>query len=232
MLEFLRSWIINIVTISIILILFEIIVPSGKIKKIITLVSGFVLLIAVVNPFLALKNKGFELSETAMSDSFYIDKKEIENSSKLLEDTQMKQISSVYKRKLTARIEEETGKIEGVTGAKAMVEINEDFTSDRFGEITKVTVELKKGKDDKGTARIEPVISVKKIDITAPFINKEGKSKNDNLKDNNSKDNNSNDSKDKLKIADPEDKRLTELVKQSLNKSLEISRDSIEVTIT
>lgn len=59
MLEFLRSWIINIVTISLILILFEIIVPSGKIKKIITLVSGFVLLIAVVNPFLQLKKQQF-----------------------------------------------------------------------------------------------------------------------------------------------------------------------------
>ncbi len=217
MLEFLRSWIVNIVTISIILILFEIIVPSGKIKKIITLVSGFVLLIAVVNPFLSLKNRGFELSETAMSDSFYIDKKEVETSSKLLEETQMKQISSVYKKKLAARIEEETRKIEGVTEANAIVEINEDFKSDRFGEITKVTVEMKKGKDAKGVANIEPVVSVEKIDITAPFKNKNGKEK---------------DSKEKLKIVDPEDKRLTELVKQTLNKSLEISRDSIEVTIS
>lgn len=217
MLEFLRSWIVNIVTISIILILFEIIVPSGKIKKIITLVSGFVLLIAVVNPFLSLKNRGFELSETAMSDSFYIDKKEVETSSKLLEETQMKQISSVYKKKLAARIEEETRKIEGVTEANAIVEINEDFKSDRFGEITKVTVEMKKGKDVKGVASIEPVVSVEKIDITAPFKNKNAKEK---------------DSKEKLKIVDPEDKRLTELVKQTLNKSLEISRDSIEVTIS
>ncbi len=217
MLEFLRSWIVNIVTISIILILFEIIVPSGKIKKIITLVSGFVLLIAVVNPFLSLKNRGFELSETAMSDSFYIDKKEVETSSKLLEETQMKQISSVYKKKLAARIEEETRKIEGVTEANAIVEINEDFKSDRFGEITKVTVEMKKGKDAKGVASIEPVVSVEKIDITAPFQNKNGKEK---------------DSKEKLKIVDPEDKRLTELVKQTLNKSLEISRDSIEVSIS
>ncbi len=217
MLEFLRSWIVNIVTISIILILFEIIVPSGKIKKIITLVSGFVLLIAVVNPFLSLKNRGFELSETAMSDSFYIDKKEVETSSKLLEETQMKQISSVYKKKLAARIEEETRKIEGVTEANAIVEINEDFKSDRFGEITKVTVEMKKGKDAKGVASIEPVVSVEKIDITAPFKNKNGKEK---------------DSKEKLKVVDPEDKRLIELVKQTLNKSLEISRDSIEVSIS
>lgn len=224
MLEFLRSWIINIVTISIILILFEIIVPSGKIKKIITLVSGFVLLIAVINPFLSLKNQGFDkLSETAMSDSFYIDRKEVETSSKLLEETQMKQITEVYKKKLAARVEEETNKIEGVTCKKAEIEINEDNKSEKFGEITKITVELKKGKSDKEAAQIEPVISVEKIDINTPFVNKIGNEKDKkNTKDNTNK----------LKIMAPDDKRLAELVKQSLNKTLEVSRDSIEVNFT
>ena len=92
MLDFLKDWIINIVTISLILILFEMIIPTGKIKKIINLVSGFILLIVIINPFIELKNQNYRLSETTISDSFYIDKKEVENSSKFLKENQIKQI--------------------------------------------------------------------------------------------------------------------------------------------
>ncbi len=214
MLEFLRSWIINIVTISLILILFEIIVPSGKIKKIITLVSGFVLLIAVVNPFLQLKNSNFDLSEAVQADSFYIDQKEVENSSKLLEETQARQIAEVYKKKLALRIEEEAGKLEGVSVTKTTVEINEDYNSEKFGEITKISVELKKASKEKDKKTIEPVVTVEKIDINAGLNKKKEKEK------------------EGLKFVDPEDKRLAELVKQNLNKSLEVNKESIEVTIT
>ncbi|OPX43444.1 stage III sporulation protein SpoIIIAF [Ruminiclostridium hungatei] len=218
MLEFMRHWIINIVTISIILILFEIVVPSGKIKKIITLVSGFILLIAVVNPLIKLKDKSFDLNEAMLSDSYYIDRKEVETGSRLLEETQARQISTVYKRKLTTRIEEETNRLEGVNGSKALVVINEDFKSEKFGEITKISVEIKKAKSRAGASKIEPVATVERIDIKAQSGDKEEKGKD---KD-----------KDNLKFVDPEDKRLTELVKQNLNKSLEISKDNIEVTIT
>ncbi len=214
MLEFLRSWIINIVTISLILILFEIIVPSGKIKKIITLVSGFVLLIAVVNPFLQLKNGNFDLGEAVQADSLYIDRKEVENSSKLLEETQAKQIAEVYKKKLALRIEEEAGKLEGVTVTRTTVEINEDYNSEKFGEVTKISVELKKASNGKEKKGIEPVVTVEKIDINAGLNKKKEKEK------------------EGLKFVDPEDKRLAELVKQNLNRSLEVNKESIEVTIT
>lgn len=219
MLEFLRGWIINIVTISLILILFEIIVPAGKIKKIITLVSGFVLLIAVINPFLQLKNRNFDLSEAVQSDSFYIDRKEVENSSKLLEETQAKQIAEIYKKKLTARIEEEANRLEGITESKATVEINEDYNSEKFGEITKISVQIKKA-SEKGEEKkkIEPVVTVEKIDINAGL--------------NKNKDKDKEKEKEGLKFVDPEDKRLTELVKQNLNKSLEVNKENIEVTIS
>jgi stage III sporulation protein AF len=211
MLESMRSWIINIVTISIILILFEIIIPSGKIKKIINLVSGFIIIIVVINPFLTLKNQGFDLSENALADSFYIDKKEVETSSKVLKATQMKQITTVYKKKLITKIQEETNNLEGVEASKVDVDINEDSTSDKFGEIKKVYVELKKGKKQNESVKIEPVISVKKVDITAPTV------KNKNIKS--------------LKLMDEQSKRLTEIVKQNLNKTLEIQKDIIVVTV-
>lgn len=217
MIEFLRGWIINIVTISIMLILFEIIVPSGKVKKIISLVAGFVLLIAVINPFLTLKNKNFDLGEAAISDSAYIDKKEIENSSKVLEETQMKQISVIYKKKLINRIEEETCKIQGITEAKAQVEINEDYSSEKYGEITKITVNVKKGEKQNDNNKVTPVVSIEKVEV------------NSTSKINSASDSNT-DTKT-LKAADPEAARIAELIKKNLNKTLEVSQDSIVVTV-
>jgi len=211
MLEFLRSWIINIVTIAIILILFEIIIPSGKIKKIINLVSGFIILIVVINPFITLKNQSFDLSESALADSFYIDKKEVENSSKVLKNTQMEQITTVYKKKLITKIQEEANNLDGVETSKVNVDINEDYTSDKFGEIDKVYVELKKGKKQNDSIKIQPVISVRKVDITAPKANSK------NIKS--------------LKLMDEQSKRLTEQIKQNINKTLEIQEDNIIVTV-
>ena len=240
MLEFLRHWIINIVTISIILILFEIVVPTGKIKKIITLVSGFILLIAVVSPLIKLKDKSFDLNEAMLSDSYYIDRKEVETGSRLLEETQARQISEVYKRKLAARVEEETNKLEGVTDSRAQVVVNEDYNSEKFGEISKISVEIKKAKSKAGASKIEPVATVERVAIKAKWSEKEEKGKEGEDKGRGTgkgkytdkySDKDSDKDSDNLQFADPEDKRLTELVKQNLNKSLEISKDNIEVTI-
>ena len=214
MLLFLKDWIINIVTISVILILFEIIIPTGKIKKIIHLVSGFILLIVIINPFIALRNQNYTLREDVISDSFYIDKKELENSSKLLNDTQMKQIASVYKKKLINKILAETKEIEGVVTLKVDVEINEDYTSD-FGEVNKVYLEMQKnkeqGNEEKQTdsIKIKPVAAVK-VDIVSQSKNMKTKA---------------------LNQKSESGSKLAEVVKENLNKTLEINKDLIIVTI-
>lgn len=225
MLDFLKDWIINIVTISLILILFEMIIPTGKTKKIINLISGFILLIVIINPFIALKNQNYNLSETTISDSFYIDKKEIENSSKFLKENQIKQITSVYKKKLIAKIQKETENLEGVEISKADVEINEDYKSDNFGEVKKVYIELKKKelqteKDLQGgqeiqhikedSINVKPVIAIKKVDVLSE--NKKDKTKSS-------------------KEISAKTNKLAELVKENINRTLEIPKDCIVVTV-
>jgi stage III sporulation protein AF len=209
--EFLKNWIVNIVIVAILLILFEIIIPAGKIKKIINLVSGVILIIAVINPFITLKNKNFSLSDNVVSDSFYIDKKEMENSKKILEDTQMQQITSVYKNKLISKIQEELNKLEDVTVTKIDVAVNQDVKSDKFGEIKKVCIELKKGKKQSESVKIEPVAVVKKVDISAQDTKGV--------------------SEKTFKLKDGQSERITELVKQNLNKTLEVQKDNIVVTV-
>ncbi|PYG86814.1 stage III sporulation protein AF [Ruminiclostridium sufflavum DSM 19573] len=216
MLEFMKSWIINIVTISIILILFEIIIPSGKIKKIINLISGFILLIVIINPFIALKNQDYDLSRIVVSDSLYIDKKEIEKGSRLLNETQMKQIASVYKNKLISEIKNKAAALEGIQVLKVDVEINEDNTGDSFGEIKSVYIELKKASEQdkekkaEDSIKISPVLSVRKVDITERAGKQKARTS---------------------KTSDPGSTGLAEKVKEDLNTAFEIPKDCIVVSI-
>ena len=43
MIEFIKNWVVNTVTIVMLIILIEMLIPSGKMKKIVNLVTGFIL---------------------------------------------------------------------------------------------------------------------------------------------------------------------------------------------
>uniref|UniRef100_UPI002B8A507A stage III sporulation protein AF n=1 Tax=Acetivibrio sp. TaxID=1872092 RepID=UPI002B8A507A len=75
MIEFLRSWVLNIVTLVVFIMLIEMLIPSGKVRKIVNLVTGFILVIGLINPLLQLFGNGIDLTEFHMAGSNYIDKK-------------------------------------------------------------------------------------------------------------------------------------------------------------
>lgn len=162
MLDFLKGWVLNIVTLVMFIVLLEILIPSGKIKKFVNLISGFVLIIAIISPMLGLFNKGIDLKEFHMSSSNFIDRKEIEAKSRILKEQQMKQITEVYRKKLIRQLEETTKEIKGVADVQADVLIDEDYKSSSFGEIKRVYLNLKLG--DKGTG-IKPVARIEKVEI-------------------------------------------------------------------
>lgn len=162
MIDFLKNWILNIVTLAIFIVILEILIPTGKTKKFINLVSGFILLIAIINPFIGLLNKGVDLKEFQIVDSNIIDKKEIEENSKILKEEQMQQITEVYRRKVINQIVEGAREIEGVSDVTADVIINEDYKSNSFGEVKRVYLKLRIEDNKKG---VKPVVKIDRIDI-------------------------------------------------------------------
>ena len=163
MIEFLKNWVINIVTISILVILLEILIPSGRIKKFVNLVSGFILIIAIINPFIGLFKKRIDLKELQLKDSSFIDRDELEKNSRIIEEKQLKQITELYRTKLIVKIEESIKEIKGIAYAKADVIINEDSGSGSFGEIKRVYVDIKLEEVKDGG--IKPVKKVEKVEI-------------------------------------------------------------------
>ena len=162
MIEFIKDWVLNIVTLVLFIILIEMLVPSGRMKKYAGLVTGFILIIAIINPFIGLIGGKFSLTDSMAASGGFLDRVEIQKDSKLLEEAQMKQIVEVYRKKIIARLEQTAMDTAGVTGAKADVIINEDYGSENFGEIKRAYLEIE-GKGDKDSVR--PVTKIEKVKV-------------------------------------------------------------------
>ncbi|MCX7710356.1 MAG: stage III sporulation protein AF [Clostridia bacterium] len=207
MIEFLKNWIFNIVTLVIFIVLLEILLPTGKMKKFINLVSGFILVIALINPFLGLARKGIDLKGFQLAGSNYLDKREIMINSKRMEEKQMQQVVEVYRKKMIDRLEEGLRGTGNIPGIKADILINEDYKSEKFGEIKRVYLNLTA---DNKPGYTKPVAKVEKIQI--------GDLKKDS----------------KEKKADPGneiDSDLKNKLEEKVNKLLDVKREDIVITM-
>ncbi|OPZ93625.1 MAG: Stage III sporulation protein AF (Spore_III_AF) [Firmicutes bacterium ADurb.Bin419] len=173
MIDFLKNWSLNIVTIVIFIVLLEMLLPSGKMKKMINLVSGLILVIVLINPVLGILEKGVDLKTYQMANSNFIDKTEIMVNSEVLKEEQTRQITNVYRNKIIDQLECTIKEVKGVFDVKADVIINEDYSSENFGEVKKVYIALKLGSNDEN----EGVKPVKKIDKIRVETKKSGESK-------------------------------------------------------
>ena len=140
MLEFLKAWAINIVTIVLFVVMIEILLPRSKMKKYVSLLTSTILMIAIINPIIGLFGQKFDFSLSQMSTARNLDKREIENASKLLEEEQIKQTIELYRNRITEQISQSAREVEGVKDAQADIIINEDYESANFGEIKRVYI--------------------------------------------------------------------------------------------
>lgn len=202
MIDFLKNWVFNIVTLVIIIVLVEILLPSGKVRKFVNLISGFILIIAIINPFLGLFKNGVDLKEFEIASSNFIDKNEIEKDSKILNESQIKQITEVYRGKLISQLESSTNGIDGITSVKADVIMNEDYTSDAFGEIKRVYLDLVL---DTEKSDVKPVTKVEKVEI--------GKTEK------------------KEKKTDRVDNEMKEALENRINKLLGVEKENIVISV-
>ncbi|HHX17853.1 MAG TPA: stage III sporulation protein AF [Clostridium sp.] len=160
---FLKEWILNIVTLSIFIILIEILIPSGKIKKVVNLVTGFILVIALINPILSLFKMDIDLENFQIQSSNFISSKEISINSDVLKENQIKLMTEVYREKIIEQFVSLAEEVDKVKDVEADVIINEDYNSDNFGEVERVYLHL--AIDEEKNNNIKPVLSVKKIRI-------------------------------------------------------------------
>ena len=142
MIEFIKQWVINIVALVLFIVMFEMLLPTGKMKKYINLVTGTILIIAIISPLTGLLGKNTDITALQVSNSNNLDRLEVEKDSKVLEKEQMKQIVDVYRDKIIEQLEQNAEEVEGVKQAYADVIFNEDYNSKNFGEIKRAYIEI------------------------------------------------------------------------------------------
>ncbi len=141
MLEFIKNWTVNIVTLVLFIVMIEMLLPKGRIKKYVNLLTGTILIIAIIEPFTGFFGRSFDFSAYQTAAAGTMDRKEIEKAGRLLEEEQVKQTIGIYRNRIIEQIERQAKEVEGVRGARADVIINEDHQSVTFGEIKRIYIE-------------------------------------------------------------------------------------------
>lgn len=207
MIDFLKSWIFNIAAIAIFIVLLEILLPTGKMKKFVNFITGFILIIAIINPLLGISGKELNLSEFQIASSNFLDKRDITASSKVMEENQMQQIVELYRQKLISRLEQELEGTENISDIRADVLIDEDYEASSFGEIKRVYLDITL-KDEQREAKT--VSKVEKVVIDDLEKLKENK---------------------KNALGNEIDKELVNKLEERVNKLLEVKQENIVIAV-
>ena len=140
--DFIKQWVIQIVALVLFIVMVEMLLPTGKMKKYVGLVTGTILIISIISPLIPLLGKNYDFTAIQTTNSNAFDKLQVGKDSKLLEDEQMKQIVEVYRKKIIEQLEQNAKEIDGVDQVKADIIFNEDFNSETFGEIKRAYLEI------------------------------------------------------------------------------------------
>lgn len=173
MIDFLRSWVFNIVTLAILIVLIEMLIPSGKIKKFVNLISGFIIMIAIITPILEFLAGGIDINDIQLNNELFIDRKQVQESSRINKEEQMEQIVAVYRSNLLKHLEDTAREISGTQDVTADVIINEDYSSANFGEIKRVYIYLKPDEKAASGSMVKPVENIDYIIIGEEDVRKQ-----------------------------------------------------------
>ncbi|MDD4495408.1 MAG: stage III sporulation protein AF [Eubacteriales bacterium] len=163
MIDAIKEWVVSIATIMVFVVIIQMIMPSGPIRKIITLVLGLIVIIVVIKPLYKLGAKGIEIEDFYFKSSFDLEKTEILAESRELEEQQVRQIIGVYRAKLAERIKLCISDIEEVEFEDASLIIDENAESKEFGNILSIHIYADKKKDTGSVGKID--IDAVEIDI-------------------------------------------------------------------
>lgn len=158
--SFIREWVISIVSVIIIVVFLDILLPKGNMKKYANFVLGLIVMIIILKPIINVLNSSGDFNLELINSSYHFDKSQLAAEVKRIEESNVEGIVEVYKRKLAEDI---TNYIKGQGNYKevqADVYIHADQSQDNFGEIVGIDIFIIEGPQDsykKEEAKIEPV---------------------------------------------------------------------------
>ncbi|MDR5658195.1 stage III sporulation protein AF [Serpentinicella sp. ANB-PHB4] len=138
--EFLRNWIITIISVIIFVTFIEIIIPNNKNKKYINVVVGLLIIVVILNPVMHIYNRGLNFSDTVVQASNELETITTHSRVKNLESNQDQLIIDIYKSNLIEQMKNRIKQTTEFTPKEIVLEIYKD--NENFGLIKSIELYL------------------------------------------------------------------------------------------
>lgn len=142
MVNFLRSWVLNIVTIIIFVTFLEILLPNSSIKKYIKMIVGLLIMLVILSPVLELVNGNIKIENEILKTSAQIEQKSLQANASQLENEQNKQMVAMYKKNMENDIRDRIEHENKVEVLNINLDIDENINSQTFGSIYMLHITL------------------------------------------------------------------------------------------
>ena len=137
---FLKKWIIDIVILFVLVSLVEIIIPNSNIKKYINVVTGLIIIIVIIAPFINLIDQSYDI-DNEVYKTIIDDFISVETNESMLLSVQEEQIKETYLNKIKEDIEEIVNKESDYKAAQINISLDEG--EENYGSIKEVDLILK-----------------------------------------------------------------------------------------
>jgi len=161
LIEFLKPWVINIVIIILFVIITDIVLPDGSMKRYVRVIIGIFVLLAIIQPFIHIKDIKYDFEKSYIETSIILDNKNLLDDKEVLGKYQKIKALEIYEKNLTDKITAAISYKESISKNSIVVklDINKDHQDSKFGTLNSVQVLIPK---EEQTGNIE---KIKKVEI-------------------------------------------------------------------
>lgn len=161
MIEFLKPWVINIVIIILFVIITDIVLPDGSMKRYVRVIIGIFVLLAIIQPFIHIKDIKYDFEKSYIESSIILDNKNLLDDKEVLGKYQKIKALEIYEKNLTDKITAAISYKESISKNSIVIklDINKDHQDSKFGTLNSVQVLIPK---EEQTGNIE---KIKKVEI-------------------------------------------------------------------
>ncbi len=145
-----KNWVVNIAAVAVLMIILDLLMPEGRLRKFTQLLAGFILMFVMINPVLGLFGKGDTFDGWA--DETFLLSNQVKNIAGSLEDDRSKQTLELYRSMLLSDIQNRLQTHDQILKAEVDPMIYENRESKKYGQIRKLFIKLTLKEANNGAA--------------------------------------------------------------------------------
>lgn len=159
MIELLKPWVINIVAIIIFVIIADIIMPEGSIKRFVKVIVGLFVLLAIIQPLIHIKDIRYDFEKSYVETSIILSGEGDLQDKEVMGRFQKTKALEIYEANLKNQIASAVSYRKSIDkrSIEVFLDINKDEESNEFGRLNNVEVILPSNKDKSQIEKIKKV---------------------------------------------------------------------------